>query len=41
MVILLLQVTAAVKILVLMRSGDVERNPGPGLHPGEHSTTIL
>ena len=30
MVILLLQARA-----LLLRSGDIEKNPGPGLYPGE------
>lgn len=33
--ILLLQVISAVKMSLILRSGDIEENPGPGLHPGE------
>ena len=35
MVNLSLQAIAAVQSSLLLRSGDVERNPGPGLYPGE------
>lgn len=35
MMILLLQVKPPIEATLLMRSGDVERNPGPGLYPGE------
>ena len=42
MVILLLQARAAVQTSLLLRSGDVEKNPGPGLYPGEmHYSEIL
>ena len=34
LMILLLQAMASVQISLLMRSGDVETNPGPGLYPG-------
>ena len=34
-VILLLQAIAFVQLCILLRSGDVEVNPGPGLHPGK------
>ena len=35
MVILLLQAIATLQTSLLLRSGDVEKNPGPGLYPGE------
>ena len=43
MVILLLQARAAVQTSLLLRSGDVEKNPGPGLCPGEmhYSETLI
>ena len=34
LMILLLQAMAAVQTSLLMKSGDVETNPGPGLYPG-------
>ena len=34
LMVLLVQAIAAVQISLLLRSGDVEKNPGPGLHPG-------
>jgi hypothetical protein len=34
LLILLLQAMTAVQTTLLMRSGDVEMNPGPGLYPG-------
>lgn len=40
-VILLLQVIAAVQTYSLLRSGDVEKNPGPGLHSGELATLVM
>lgn len=33
--ILLLQAIAVAQAFLLLRCGDVEQNPGPGLHPGE------
>ena len=35
MMILLLQAIAAVQTSLLIRSGDVETNPGPGRYGGE------
>ena len=35
MVILLLLAVAAVQTSLLLRSGDVEMNPGPGRYPGK------
>lgn len=34
-IILLLQAVVAIQASQLMRSGDVERNPGPGRYSGE------
>lgn len=40
-VVILLQAIVAVQTLLLMRSGDVERNPGPGRYPGEEFECIM
>ena len=40
-VVLLLHAILAVQTSLLMRSGDVERNPGPGRYPGERAFAVL
>ena len=35
MLILLLQVTTFVQSSLLLRCGDIESNPGPGIYPGK------
>lgn len=38
----IMMVLMLAKVSLLLRSGDVERNPGPGLFPGElYFITIL
>ena len=38
MVVVLLLAESIVTVSLLLRSGDVEQNPGPGLYPGELAT---
>ena len=40
-VVLLLHAILAVQTSLLMRSGDVERNPGPGRYPGERTFALM
>ena len=40
-IILLLQANVAIQASQLMRSGDVERNPGPGRYSGECVETVV
>lgn len=40
-IILLLQAVMAIQASQLMRSGDVEQNPGPGRYSGECVETVV
>ena len=38
MLILLLQATTFIQYSLLLRCGDIESNPGPGIYPGKYYT---
>ena len=39
--ILLLQATSFIQFSLLLRCGDIESNPGPGIYPGKWTIIIL